>query len=165
MNLYKFGIGNNNELIDIENITIDTQEFYKIIEIVKSNLKKIGINPDGKNISYHRNYDATSILAIQVTPGFDNDINNYMINGCKAWKQDINVTCDVYMHSESKSTQKSMELANLINQDIVSFFEKTEKSLLNNNNFDASLSIIMSLDIKKEKPENVIKKLLRRIKK
>ena len=67
------------------------------------------------------------------------------------------------MHSEAKSAQKSMKLANLIAQDVVNFFEKTEKVLLQSNDFDLSLSLMIPLDIKKEKNKNIIKKLVKRM--
>lgn len=163
MNLDKFNINNCNELISIENINIDTQEFYKIIKIVKLSLRKIGVNPNGLQLYYQRNLDATSILAIQVTHGDNCDIKNYMLNGCKSWKQDSSINCDIYIHSDAKSAQKSMKLSNLISRDIIDFFEKSEKMLLKNNNFDLPLSFMIPLDIKKEKEENSIKKLIKKI--
>lgn len=103
MDLEKISIQPYNQMIDLEDIQIDTSEFYKIIEITKLALSKIGIEPDGLKIYYQRNSDASSMLAIQVTRGVDNDIENYMFNCCKAWKHDLNVTCDVYLHAEAKS--------------------------------------------------------------
>lgn len=161
MDLDNFNIINSNELIEVDNINI--KEFYKIIEIVKVSLIKIGVNPEGMKIYYQRNFDATSILAIQVTNGLDNDISNYMFNGCRTWRHGSNVRCDVHMHSESKSAQKSIKLANLITEDVVNFFEKIEKRLLKSDNFDLSLSFMMPIDIKKEKEEKNIKKLVKRV--
>lgn len=161
MNLDKFNISNCNVLIDLENIDINVQEFYKISEIVKLYLINIGVNLKELQLYYQRNLDATSVLAIQVTHGEYNDMNNYMIVGCKTWRHGSNVNCDVEMHSEAKSAKKSLQLAKLISRDVVGFFEKVEKELLKNNNFDLSLSLMMPLDIKKEKEENNMKKLLR----
>lgn len=163
MDLDKFNISNCNGLIVLESININAQEFYKIIEIVKFSLRNLGITPEGLKLYYQRNFDATSILAIQVTHGDHNNMNNYMINGCKSWRHECNVNCDVYMHSEAKSAQKSMKLANLISQDIVNFFEKTEQELLKSNNFDLSFSLMIPLDIEAKKEENSIKNIVKRI--
>ena len=163
MNLDNFDISNCKELIKAENIDFDTHAFYKITEIVKTTLIRLGINPEGMKIYYERNCDTTSILAIKVTKGSDNNINNYMFNGCKAWRHGSNVNCDVSMHAEAKSAQTSMKLANLISRDIVSFFEKIEKELLKTNNFDLSLSLIMPLETKEKKEQKGVKQLLKSI--
>ena len=163
MNFKKIDVSNCKELTDLSSVDINIQEFYRIIEIIKLALKSIGVNLEGMQVYYQRNVDTTSILAIKVSQGKDSDIDNYMFNGCKAWKHGSNVSCDVYMQSEAKSAQKSMKLANLISRDIVDFFDEIENDLLKNNKFDLSLSLIMPLDIKKEKEENNIKKLVKRI--
>lgn len=161
MNLDKFSISNCIELIDLTNI--NNEEFYKIIEIVASTFERININPKDKKIYYQRNSDATSILAIQVMDGSDSDINNYLFNGCEACIYGSNVNCDVYIHSKAKSGQNSSKLVNLISRDIIQFFEKTEEELLKNNNFNLSLSLMMPIDIKKEKEQRNIKKFVKSI--
>lgn len=160
MNIDEINI-NNNQLISLE--YINKLEFYKIIETIQNSLTKIGIDTEGMKVYYQREIDATSILAIQVSKGSYKDINNYMITGCKTHYHGIDAECDIYMHSKSKSAQKSSELAFLITKDIVDFFEKIENELLRENNFYLPLAIMIPLDKEIIKEENNIKKLLKKI--
>ena len=153
---------NTKELVKLDDINFDTGEFYKIMEVFKIALRKNSINPEGMQMIYQRKEDATSILAVQVTNGLDNDISNYMINGCQAWKHDNDVSCDVYLHAEAKSAQKSVRLASIVTKDIVSFFENVEKELIKNGLYDISISMMMPLEETKEKEETGVKKLIKR---
>ena len=153
---------NTKELVKLDDINFDTGEFYKIMEVFKIALRKNSINPEGMQMIYQRKEDATSILAVQVTNGLDNDISNYMINGCQAWKRDNDVSCDVYLHAEAKSAQKSVRLASIVTKDIVSFFENVEKELIKNGLYDISISMMMPLEETKEKEETGVKKLIKR---
>ena len=128
MELNKIDMNSINETKDLENI--DINEFDRIKEVLKEALKRTGINPESMKMFYQRNEDATSVLALQVTSGLDSDVANYMINGCKAWNHGTSVNCDVYLHAEAKSAQKSVRLASLITKDVVSFFENVENGLL-----------------------------------
>lgn len=153
---------NTKELVKLDDINFDTGEFYKIMEVFKIALRKNSINPEGMQMIYQRKEDATSILAVQVTNGLDNDISNYMINGCQAWKRDNDVSCDVYLHAEAKSAQKSVRLASIVTKDIVSFFENVEKELIKKGLYDISISMMMPLEETKEKEETGVKKLIKR---
>lgn len=153
---------NTKELVKLDDINFDTGEFYKIMEVFKIALRKNSINPGGMQMIYQRKEDATSILAVQVTNGLDNDMSNYMINGCQAWKRGNDVNCDVYLHAEAKSAQKSARLASMITKDIVSFFENVEKELIKKGLYDISMSMMVSLEDTKEKEETGVKKLLKR---
>lgn len=160
MELDRINMNNINGVMDLENI--DIEEFNKIREVFKFNLDKLGINVEDMKMFYQRNEDATSVLAVQVTKGLDNDVSNYMINGCKAWNHGSSVNCDVYLHAEAKSAQKSVRLASLITKDVVSFFENVENGLLKSNNFDLSFSIMMPIEEVKEKEDTGVKKLIKR---
>ena len=79
------------ELAELENSEIDLKEFYKLIKIVKLTFIKNNFNTNNINIRYQRLSNANSILAIKVMPGEDDDLENYMVNGCKTTIQDNKV--------------------------------------------------------------------------
>lgn len=158
----RFNISNTYETIEIKDLNINQNEFLKLIKVIKLVMPKIGIDPSNMQILYQRNQDATSMLAIKVTEGLDDDINNYMINGCKTWYQNDTTYCDIYMHADKRSAQQSNRLANLINEEIISFFEETEKHFLKNNCIDIELSIRIPLTKEKSTIKSKIKNIFKK---
>ena len=161
MNFNELNISNFNENLDTIPSYIDMQNFNYIIEIIRNAFKRLNINPEGKSIYYKRYTNGKSVIAIKVSQGDDNDISNYMFNGCDAfWGK-----CNVYMHSKPKSSQKSMNIANLISKEIVLFFEKIEHNLSKNNLSDIEFSIKIpltkELDTKLISKKSKIKKLIK----
>lgn len=161
MNFNELNISNFNENLDTIPSYIDMQNFNYIIEIIRNAFKRLNINPEGKSIYYKRYTNGNSVLAIKVSQGDDNDISNYMFNGCDVFGG----KCNVYMHSKPKSSQKSMNIANLISKEIVLFFEKIEHNLSKNNLSDIEFSIKIpltkELDTKLISKKSKIKKLIK----
>ena len=85
MNFNELNISNFNENLDTIPSYIDMQNFNYIIEIIRNAFKRLNINPEGKSIYYKRYTNGNSVLAIKVSQGDDNDISNYMFNGCDAF--------------------------------------------------------------------------------
>lgn len=150
-------------LEDISDINIDN--FIKIKEIILKAFKIAKINPDNKNIYYQRQSNGSSILAIKVENGLDDDLSNYMINGSVVNYYRDRLSCDVYLHADSKSAQKSLDIARLITKDIVKFFEETEEELLLKSQTNSEFSIRIPLSEIKEqsKKDQTTKSLLKRI--
>lgn len=138
----------------INNRSLDTEIFYKLINAVKKGLLNNLINFDDKKIVYKRNPDGTSIIAIKLAEGDDKNTKNYMVVNCEAWKGADKVTCNVEMNADAKISVSSMKLSNLISRNIVEFFEEMENDLYRKNNFDISISLTIPLAEGKDLVEN-----------
>jgi hypothetical protein len=138
----------------INNRSLDTEIFYKLINAVKKGLLNNLINFDDKKIVYKRNPDGTSIIAIKLAEGDDKNTKNYMVVNCEAWKGADKVTCNVEMNADAKISVSSMKLSNLISRNIVEFFEEMENDLYRKNNFDISISLTIPLAEGKDLIEN-----------
>jgi len=138
----------------INNMSLDTEIFYKLINVVKKGLLYNLIDFDDKKIVYKRNPDGTSMIAIKLAEGDDKNTKNYMVVNCEAWKGADKVTCNVEMNADAKISVSSMKLANLISRNIVEFFEEIENDLYRKNNFDISISLTIPLGEGKDLAEN-----------
>lgn len=138
----------------INNRSLDTEIFYKLINAVKKGLLNNLISFDDKKIVYKRNPDGTSIIAIKLAEGDDKNTKNYMVVNCEAWKGADKVTCNVEMNADAKISVSSMKLSNLISRNIVEFFEEMENDLYRKNNFDISISLTIPLAEGKDLVEN-----------
>ena len=146
----------------INDMCLDNEIFYKLINKVKKGLLNLVINPDDKKIVYKRNPDGTSMIAIKLAEGDDKNTRNYMVVNCEAWKGADKVTCNVEMNADAKISVSSMKLANLISRNIVEFFEEIENDLYRKNNFDISISLTIPLGEEKEQGENNKEKFIKR---
>lgn len=146
----------------INDMCLDNEIFYKLINKVKKGLLNLVINPDDKKIVYKRNPDGTSMIAIKLAEGDDKNTKNYMVVNCEAWKGTDKVTCNVEMNADAKISVSSMKLANLISRNIVEFFEEIENDLYRKNNFDISISLTIPLGEEKEQGENNKEKFIKR---
>lgn len=154
MELNNFNVENSTELSVINEINIDESVFIEIIDIISNAMSRFGIKLEGKSIYYQRSANKTSILAIKLCNGDDNDTNNYMFNGCDATYFNGHNSCDVYLHANKKVGQIAMNMANLVSSDIVRFFEVVEGELVLNGLSESELFIRIPLGIKEEETKN-----------
>ena len=161
MDLKDLNFNESESLATLSNTDFDTTPFYRIIEVIKIGLKKININPKDLYVYYQRQFDGTSILAIQLIRGDCLDTKNFMFNGCQVFYYGDVLNCDVYLHANAKCAQNANKLSGLISHDIVSFFESVENDLLKKNLKDVSIAINMPIEQVKEKEQGSIKKLIR----
>ena len=105
-------------------------------------------------VYYQRQNDKNSILAIKVTQGDNNDKRNYMFTGCNPSYYDNEVLCDIYMHADAKSAQRTIELSRIISKDITNFFKEIEQNIYENNELEKELSIIIPIKNKSEIEKN-----------
>lgn len=172
MELNEININDCRELSEINDMNIDEKIFEDLITLVKNTFKRLSINTNDMYMYYQRFANQTSVLALKVTSGSNDDIENYMINGCDArWNRSNDISCDVYLHAKAKSAKKSTEIAGLISKDIVNFFNKIETELNKNNLKNIELSVFLPLFEKKdteeksqEVKESKIKRLIRKFK-
>ncbi len=162
----------NENILPVENpstlsdfsIEIDISHFINIRDLIYQTFKKSKINPENKYIYYQRNENGTSILAIQITDGEYTDLSNFMINGSTVNYYSDDISCDVYLHADAKSSQNSLVLARLISRPIVEFFEELERELLLKDMCNISFSLRIPLYEKELNPQNKgIKNLLKKI--
>ena len=155
---------NNNQLFSEIYFDINKDNFNQLVEVIKIAFKKIGIKIDEMLISYQRYANKSSILAIKLLQGSDNDIDNYIFFGCNV---DNSNRCDIFMHSEAKFAEKALQVANLITSDIIIFFNNVEMDLSEKNldNLEISFKIPLGEDISHdtEKKEFCLKKLVKSI--
>lgn len=166
MQLDKFNTTNNLELEELSKFNINTKYFEKITEIIRLTFQKLKINTEGMSIYYKRYPNSTSVLAIKVSQGDDNDIQNYMFNGCDVDYYKNDLFCNVYLHAKAKSGKKSSSIASLITKDIVDFFQNVEKDLLKNSLTNIELSLKIPLNKENKQNENgkfKMKKLVKSI--
>lgn len=144
-------------------IEIDINHFINIRNLVYQTFKKAKINPENKHIYYQRNENGTSILAIQVTDGEYTDLSNFMINGSTVNYYKDDISCDVYLHADAKSSKNSLELAREISHSIVEFFEDLEREFLLKKLTNSSFSLRIPLYEKEITPKNSsLKSLLKK---
>lgn len=167
MELSNFNVENSTELSVVNEINIDESIFTDMIDTISNAMNRLGIKLDGKSIYYQRNANKTSILAVKLCNGDDNDTNNYMINGCDATYFNGHGSCDVYLHANKKVGQAAMNMANMVSSDIVSFFDTIEGELALNGLTESELFIRIPLGIKEEQvkdnKENRVLRFVRKI--
>lgn len=164
MNTKELNIVGCTTTLDNISLEIDINHFIGIKEIVLKVLQKLKINTNDLIIYYERQENGTSILAIKVEQGHDEDIANYMFNGSSVNYYHDKISCDVYLHAEAPAAQKSVKIAGLISRDIVNFFEELETELLLKKLSNCSFSLKIPLqenELKKE--NNVLKKVFQNI--
>ena len=147
----EFDIKNVKELNKNDNIGINMNNFVKLCDVVKKNFNKLGIGSNGMLIYYQRYSYAASVLAIKVLSGDDNDINNYIVNGCSVNYNNNYVNCNVYLHSFGKNDLKLVNMINLVSNDIVTFFEDVEHELVKKQLTNLEVSFIIPLNREKIK--------------
>lgn len=154
----------SDELAELDGLNIDIEEFNKILNLIRNTFIKNKFALDDMGIYYERKQNGTSILAIKVTSGDDNDMKNYMINGSSAYVSGDKVFCDVYLHANAKSAKRANLLAGLISRDIVKFFQNVEQDLYIKGLFDSEYSLFVPLnnEIEVEKEKNSIKRLMKK---
>lgn len=164
MELSNFKVENSVELSVINSVDLDESIFRDIIEKIINCMKMLGIKTDDKSVYYQRNANKTSILAIKVGNGEDGDVANFMFNGCDATDYARYMSCDVYLHADKKVGQASMEIANMISNDIVEFFNTMEGELALKGLSYTELFLRIPLESEqKEKNNNNENRLLRMV--
>lgn len=148
-------------VIELSTLRINKEIFEQIKNKIIDALNKIGISNTDMSIYYERHSNGTSILAIKLSPGNDSDMNNYMINGCMVEYRNNNLSCDIGFHANAKVGQNAMKIANMINQDIILFFEKIEKDFFDKDLTDIELSIRILLGTQIEKTSSSKKNNIR----
>lgn len=146
------------------------ENFNELINSVQEIFCIANINLSNSHIYYERKSNKTSMLAIKITEGNNQDKENYVFFGCSAFPRTNDVDCDVYIHADAKSNRSTNKFLSSSNHGrvITTFFEKLEKQLLKDKNSDLELSLIIPLKIEKEKAlskssqsDKGIKRLLR----
>ena len=84
MEFSNFNVEGSTSLSVIDTIDIDSEIFEDIIDKITRCMMKLNIKLDNKSVYYQRNVNKSSVLAIKVGYGSDNDIANFMVNGCDA---------------------------------------------------------------------------------
>lgn len=167
MELSNFKVENSVELSVINSVDLDESIFRDIIEKISNCMKMLGIKTDDKSVYYQRNANKTSILAIKVGNGEDGDVANFMFNGCDATDYARYMSCDVYLHADKKVGQVSMEIANMISNDIVEFFNTMEGELALKGLSDTELFLRIPLEseqkVKNNNNENRLLRMVRNI--
>ena len=164
MEFSNFNVEGSTSLSVIDTIDIDSEIFEDIIDKITRCMMKLNIKLDNKSIYYQRNANKTSILAIKVGNGEDGDVANFMFNGCDATDYARYMSCDVYLHADKKVGQDSMEIANMISNDIVEFFNTLEGELAIKGLSDTELFLRIPLESEqKEKNNNNENRLLRMV--
>lgn len=146
----------NNKTDNIEKIIdqyLYEENFNELINAVEEIFSLSNINLSNSHIYYERKSNKTSILAIKVTEGNNQDKENYIFFGCSAFPRTNDVDCDVYIHADAKSSKNANKFLSSSNHGsvITNFFEQLEKRLLKDKNTDLELSFILPLKIGKEK--------------
>ena len=162
MVLSNFNVEDSTSLSVIDNIDIDSEIFESIIDKITKCMISLNIKLDNKSVYYQRNANRTSILAIKLSNGSDNDIANFMFNGCDANYFKDSLSCDVYLHADKKVGQVSMNIANMISSDIVDFFNNIEGELAVKGLCDTELFVRIPLGVQTKKKED--SKFLRLVK-
>lgn len=154
------------ELIKVNNInSISSKEFELIKEKIINTFNILNYNTDNMSFYYERHSNGSSILAIKLSNGDDQDMDNYMVNGCLVEYRDNNKpSCDIGFHANAKVSKRAMYLANILNEAIISFFENVEEELFKNNltNIECSVRIPIGNIVKNSqiKKENKLKRRL-----
>ena len=145
----------------------DYKYFEKILFEIEDVFKKIGININTKYLYYERKKNGTSILAIQLLNGNKNDKSNYVIFGCKASlnvKIASIVSCDVYIHADTKSCNYAQKIINLISKQIIEFFKHIKNDLCRKKQLKKEMSFLISFNQEKksisDEPKNIKTKIL-----
>ena len=154
MNLENFYITNTKNINYINEQSQIIEPLKKIITKIQNAFNILNIDNHNMYIHYQRQSDKNSILAIKVTPGDNNDKSNYMFTGCNPSYYNNQVLCDVYMHADAKSAQRTIELSRIISKDITNFFKEVEKIIYENNEFEKEFSIIIPMENKSEIKKN-----------
>lgn len=142
----EFDVTNVKELYKEKNIGINIDVFDNLTNVVIKSFDKLGINLKGMLIYYQRYSYSSSVLAVKVLSGDDSDINNYMVNGCSVSYNNDYANCNVYLHSLGKNDLKLVNIANLISNDIVTFFEDIEQELVKKKLTNLEVSFVIPLD-------------------
>ena len=161
MELEQIDIINHNKLTELIPLEINIENFNHITEIIRIALNRLKINTEDLSIIYQRHTDGTSILAIKVCNGDNNDLENYMFNGCNVDYYQDSLSCDVYLHAKSKASKNSVNLSNLISKEIINFFEEVEKELLKKDLKNLELYVKIPLNNQAKRKEKGIKRLIR----
>ena len=162
MEFSNFNVEGSTSLSVIDTIDIDSEIFEDIIDKITRCMMKLNIKLDNKSIYYQRNANKTSVLAIKVGNGSDNDIANFMFTGCDANYFKDSLSCDVYLHADKKVGQVSMSIANMISSDIVDFFNTVEGELVIKGLSETELFVRIPLGVQTKKKED--SKFLRLVK-
>ena len=144
--------------------------FINIKNIITYAFKKLGINENDKYLYYERYLNGTSVFAIQINNGDKRDISNYMVIGCRTFNDYSKINCDVYLYSNSKSSQTAIKIINLIAKNITLFFNEFESYLFNNGQNNSKFSILLPLYNRdnlliENKDQSVMSKIFKRIQK
>ena len=92
------------------------------------------IDSNNKNIFYNREDNTSSKLGIQIGAGDTSDLTNYVIfNRSSYGSEEIIKHNTISMHADKDISYESNMLANVMTDDIIEFFDTTEKTLGPNN--------------------------------
>lgn len=162
MDLNRFKFNLNDSYSDINDLNINNKPFEQITEIIKDTFTTLKYGKDNMNVYYQRYKNASSIIAIKVLDGSDNDLTLYMFAGCNIEYYNNKICSTISFHSDKRATHRTMGIANLISDDIILFFREVEEELLDKNLKDLEISLKFPLyEIKKE--ETGIKQLVKNI--
>lgn len=146
MELIKFNNSNNIDISELNTLNINLETFETIKNKIIETFNKIGLSTDDKSIYYERHRDGSSILAIKLSKGEDNDMTNYMINGCLVEYYNNEVSCDIGFHADKKVSQRALTVANKNTKDIIHFFKTLEQEMYNEGLSNIELSLQIPLD-------------------
>ena len=124
MELDNYSISNAIEIKEYNGLYLEMKYFYQLKEIIYNSLLLIGINADDMKMYYQRFSNSTSILAIKVLNGEDDNQKNYIFNGCQTVYYNNDCYCNIYLHADAKCNQIVMKLNRLISKDIINFFNR-----------------------------------------
>lgn len=167
MELSSFKVEESKELAVVQEIDLEESIFTDLIDLICTNMTRLGINLDDKSVYYQRFANKTSILAIKLGKGEDSDTNNFMFNGCDATYFNGHGSCDVYLHANKKIGQEAMKMANMMSRDIVEFFDTIEGELaikgLSESELFIKIPLVKEKEQSKDNKENRVLKFVRNI--
>ena len=167
MELDNFKVEESTELAVLNEIDIDENIFLSIVDKITACMESLRIPLEGKSVYYQRYANKTSVLAIKLGKGEDNDVANFMFNGCDASEFAKYLSCDVFLHADKKVGQASLDIAREMTKDIVDFFHTLEGELAIKGLFDTELFVKIPLSkdkkVDKNNKDNRLLKLVRNI--
>lgn len=148
MEVIKFNI-NNQTISELDIAKINSKEFQTLKEKIIHTFNLLNYPKEDMSIYYERHSNCSSILAIKLSKGNDEDTTNYMINICKSEVRSKEIICDIGYHANAKISKRAVCIANLITKDIITFFETVEQELLNKNLHHMTFSVLIPLEMQK----------------
>lgn len=129
--------------VELKNLVGDISEIFDTL----------GIDSTDKYVIYERNQNKESVLGIQLV-GHKEDNNNFMFFGAQPHKFGTEVSCDVYLHADSKVAKQTTQVTRYIQKPVVDYFNRIEEFLDDRNRTDYETKIELPIsERKKELPK------------